>query len=662
MYTGNMELLFSLIAGLIIAVILQLVLANLGIALGLTALHWLLQPSKESKSEPSSPGATLPITHLVGFGVALSLSTVLFATGLLTTEFSQIADPRRGLIFGIILWATYWLLFIWLSSTTLSSIADSLLGTVLSGGRRLVAALGQAVRSPESDSEEETKLQELTEEVAELVREQKQLPQRLAEQRQSLLAEIGELTSTPASSSAAPIATSSTTKAATKSTGLSGSAPFTPKSLLSRLDLPSGKQLLQRAIDQVDVSDIDVQTLWQRLRSDDWNSSQINVIQLDAADYLRQTPAWMLRPDVIKKAFYERLYDPEAAPEHIRTQLAGLDRRQFVSWLRERGDLATDQLETVADQLSQVRASVLAAVSGPDIDTAALGQVQEKLVTYCRYTNLDLLTPEGLVEKVQALLATYALPASAMDRLDPGMIKPVLERRKGLEPTQQQELLTALRSADPGATKEDSGMSSSLAAPRRWAARSGHAAQSLSDQLTTQVGDYLRYQNKSAFSPAQMARDLSQLVQSTLARFPDALPEPPRLESLFDKTSWQRTLEQRRDLTADEIQRILTGAESVWQRSSDQVADWAQTLWSELKETIESGNHALLDTARQQITAGIADAQQSLETQMATVKTDIRTQADAARGQVAIAAWWLFISLVLSGVSAAASGWLAVIY
>ena len=652
-----MELLFSLIAGLIIAVALQLVLTNLGIALGLTALHWLLQPSKESKSEPSSPGSTLPITHLVGFGVALSLSTVLFATGLLTTEFSQIADPRRGLIFGIILWATYWLLFIWLSSTTLSSIADSLLGTVLSGGRRLVAALGQAVRSPESAADAETKLQELTEEVAELVKEQQQLPQRLAEQRQTLLAEIGELTQASIPSPVAPTVT--------KSTGLSGSAPFAPKSLLSRLDLPSGKQLLQRAIDQIDISDIDVQTLWQRLRSDDWGSSQtngINVIELDAAEYLRQTPAWMLRPDVIKKAFYERRYDPTAAPEHIRTQLAGLDRSQFVAWLQERGDLAADQLETVADQLSQVRTSVLAAVSGPEIDTATLGQVQEKLVAYCRYTNLELLTPDGLVEKVQALLASYSLPASAMDRLDPGTLKTVLERRRGLEPAQQQALLAVLCSPSPGSTKEGSSSPSSLAAPRRWAARSGHAAQSLSDQLTTQVSDYLRYQDKSAFSPTQMARDLSQLVQSTLARFPDALPEPPRLESLFDKTSWQQTLEQRRDLTAAEIQRILAGAESVWRRSSDQVADWAQTLWSELKETIESGNHALLDTARQQITAGIADAQQSLETQMATVKTDIRTQADAARGQVAIAAWWLFISLLLSGVSAAASGWLAVIY
>ena len=422
---------------------------------------------------------------------------------------------------------------------------------------------------------------------------------------------------------------------------------------------------MQRAIDQIDISDIDVQTLWQRLRSDEWGSSQtngINVIELDAAEYLRQTPAWMLRPDVIKKAFYERLYDPTAAPEHIRTQLAGLDRSQFVAWLQERGDLAADQLETVADQLSQVWTSVLAAVSGPEIATATLGQVQDKLVAYCRYTNLELLTPDGFVEKVQALLASYSLPASAMDRLDPGTLKTVLERRRGLEPAQQQALLAVLCSPSPGSTKEGSSSPSSLAAPRRWAARSGHAAQSLSDQLTTQVSDYLRYQDKSAFSPTQMARDLSQLVQSTLARFPDALPEPPRLESLFDKTSWQQTLEQRRDLTAAEIQRILAGAESVWRRSSDQVADWAQTLWSELKETIESGNHALLDTARQQITAGIADAQQSLETQMATVKTDIRTQADAARGQVAIAAWWLFISLLLSGVSAAASGWLAVIY
>ena len=166
-----MELLFSLVAGLIIAFAFQLLLANLGIALGLTVLDFSPQ-EKQTSSDEASADITLPITHLLGFGVALSLSTVLFAAGLLTTEFSEIAAPRRGIIFGIIFWATYWLLFIWLSSTTLSTIADSLLGTALASGRRLVKAICRSADSSPSESDEQTALVQLKEELSELAKAQ----------------------------------------------------------------------------------------------------------------------------------------------------------------------------------------------------------------------------------------------------------------------------------------------------------------------------------------------------------------------------------------------------------------------------------------------------------------------------------------------------------
>ena len=113
-------------------------------------------------------------------------------------------------------------------------------------------------------------------------------------------------------------------------------------------------------------------------------------------------------------------------------------------------------------------------------------------------------------------------------------------------------------------------------------------------------------------------------------------------------------------MTADEIQQTLTGAESAWQQAFQQVNSWAKTSWSEVQETIASKTP--VGTAQRQITEGLSVAQQTLEAKANAVKVDLQTQADAARGQVAIAAWWLFSSLLLSGVSAAASGWLAVIY
>ena len=431
---------------------------------------------------------------------------------------------------------------------------------------------------------------------------------------------------------------------------------------MSRLDLPSGRQLLQRAFDQVDVPDIDVQTLWRQLRSDD---TSVDAIQLDVADYVHQTPVWMLQPNILKDTFYERIYDPDASPEIIKTQLIKIKRDHLVAWLQERGDLATEQVETVADQLSQIKDTVMAAVasqpsSQPEERVAieaveeqgAIEAVQDKLVAYCRYTNLDLLTPENLVDKVRGQLEDHSLDVSHARKLDLEVIEAVLDRRQGLEPSAQQALMSALRSMLPA---------SPLKAPRRWAARSGRSAQHLAEHLTTQLTCYLRHREKSALQPAQMARDLTQLAKTSLGalshQLPDSLPD-----SLFDKAVWQRELEKRRDMTADEIQHILAGTESIWQQGRQQVNHWTQTSWSEMEDAVKSVNDDFVESAREQITERISSAQQAIEAQASTVKADLQTQADAARGQVAIASWWLFSSLLLSGISAATSGWLAAKY
>ena len=101
-----------------VALVLQLLLANFGLALGLTVLDWspddspddspdssdssaLKQRTSDNKTQSTTASSefSLPVTHLLGFGVAASLSLVIFAASLLATEFSQILDPRRGIYF-----------------------------------------------------------------------------------------------------------------------------------------------------------------------------------------------------------------------------------------------------------------------------------------------------------------------------------------------------------------------------------------------------------------------------------------------------------------------------------------------------------------------------------------------------------------------------------
>jgi hypothetical protein len=68
----------------------------------------------------------------------------------------------------------------------------------------------------------------------------------------------------------------------------------------------------------------------------------------------------------------------------------------------------------------------------------------------------------------------------------------------------------------------------------------------------------------------------------------------------------------------------------------------------------------LLSHTRQQLTQALASAQQKLQIQAAELSQTMQQQAEQVRQQVAIAAWWLFISLLCSAIASASAGWLAI--
>lgn len=760
-----MEVLLSLVSGLAIAATVQLLLTNLGIALGLTVLDWspaeVATPTAEPPTDEalSTAGGSLPLTHLVGAGVALTLSTVLFVAALLATEFSEIVEPRRGVIFGIILWSVYWLLFLWLSSTTLSSLANSVLGTAIAGGRRLFTTLRQTWRSPQSpDADLEPKvLRELVTELSQVRELREQLPTLLDQQRETLIQEISDRTDL------SPQQAESVVDDIDPTPPTPNSSPMSPPSasLMSQLDLPNWRQVLQQALDQVDLSDWDAETLWQQAQSwldsdgkdrkDPTSADTIEVaaaVVQDAEDYVRHSPTWAFQPAVIQQEFYQRLYDPEASPAAIREEVSQLRRADFVEWLEARGDMAAEQMEAIADHLTQVQAAVMDAVSetsdqledfAPTAETLQhWPDIEAKLLAYLRYTNLDLLTPEHLTEKIETVQSEVGLTAPIL-KVSPAQLEPlaaVLSRRQGLAAEHQQalekalytslltenadggidagdrldqlthllqntlnkvdwsavsledlkpELLNQLRSLDlrgeidwsalrsrlqlPEETKTAlvdwlQGVGQDLShAPRHWAKRVGHSAQSWADQLTHELTQYLQFQAKSALHPQQIAKDVLHLLQRGLRLLPSPAdwPHLADLRDLLDLGAVKTALENRRDLTVDEMQQIVNWFEDAWQQATQQVEDWSSALWQLTRDRLTTqADH--LDTIREQVVDRIADAQTAVQARTAELKAEVQRQADAARRQVAIAAWWLFLSLLSSGGAAAIAGWLAVKY
>lgn len=779
-----MTLVFSLLGGLLIAAVMQLVFANLGVALGLTLLDFSPDDSLSSaatspetneddgsqldQSQAAKDSLSLPITHFLGFGVAIGLSAVIFIGTLLSVEFSGLLDPLRGIIFGLIFWSAYWLLFIWLCSTTITGITDSLIGSAIASGKQLISTIKQSVGEsndlPDSAVEQQTAIKALTAEVSKLASTQDKIPQLLSSQKDAILSQLDTVIEEkletsqdkettekdhpakerlnwqlPSEVDRTEVTIAETDQSSASEVTISATSP----SLLSQLDLPSWQQIAKSAINQVDLSNWDVERLLQQLSVD------------PAADLLERNS--------LKAGSSQKRYTA--------SQLLG-----SATALLPNSTTQTEPLESSSD-LSDNNSASQSIEQSPVDRSAAIQTIQTKIEDYCRYTNLNLLTPQKLSEKVELQLQEHNLSAEQIhvsrQKLSIASIEAVLLKRQKLSLENEQALVQALKLVWPSASSdtelrtkpeteqqtaasEDSEPDLSIhwAADKAyqtveqylqtvdWSAvsledikpevikvldqleREGsfgaidwqklvsriqihydvreelaewlktafiskfqstrpaviHTAKKLSEHFSDRIAEYLEHGEKSKLQPTEAAEALSQMVGSTIA----SLPEPSELgdlisydisldEGLWDKAKWQQTLESRKDMTEEEIQRVIEWGEQVWQPKAEQVSRWLQTVQAEVSKHLSLPKENLLESAGREINEQVLSTQNALSSQIAAVKEEVKSQVtsvqeeiqiqvDSGRKQIAIAAWWLFIAFVWSGSAAAGAGWLATKY
>ncbi|MGB7084932.1 MAG: hypothetical protein WBD47_05230, partial [Phormidesmis sp.] len=352
---------------------------------------------------------------------------------------------------------------------------------------------------------ETDKLQLITQELAEVIASQQQAPellaQQLAQDRETLLSELCDRTqlapqqaesvldSLQSSSVPAPQASPRTgLKERPETTSninvINTSAPSTPK----------WRQLIRLGLSQVDLSDWDIERAWNTFQSlkTTQDAMPFNIVSLDVEDYLSQLPRWALEPEaleaLVEKELTERLYDTEAAPEQVEKLLKLITPEDFSHWLMQRGDLPDEAVDFLTQKLSSVHSGVLKAVqektdaiprkandsqdddsqetvsfqTETDLsDTAkdALTGIQDKLLSYFRYTNLDKLTAESVAEKLDAQLEEsellteeglgqlHTISRSPLQEQAFDEIEEVLSRRNGITAVQQTELISALKAA-----------------------------------------------------------------------------------------------------------------------------------------------------------------------------------------------------------------------
>ncbi|AFZ59997.1 MFS transporter [Anabaena cylindrica FACHB-243] len=141
--TSGPRFFVALISGVILAFAFQLVLTNLSVAAGIS---YLGHPS-ESEEIESFGGTIRKIGTGLGVWTLVTVTLALLIACFLAVKLSLlILDPSLGAILGLVIWGAYFLLLVWVSTTTVGSLIGSVVNTATSGFQAIMgtatAALG----------------------------------------------------------------------------------------------------------------------------------------------------------------------------------------------------------------------------------------------------------------------------------------------------------------------------------------------------------------------------------------------------------------------------------------------------------------------------------------------------------------------------------------
>ncbi len=162
-----------IISGILLAFAFQFLLTNLGVAIGVTAIGNLKESDSGSSSSSSgkdSDSTPVGVKISTGFGIFLliSMCITLFFASLIAVKLTLIPSNLIGFTLGLVIWAGYLLLWLYLDSKAISSLLGSVVSTIKNGLGAGASAVDSLVgTSPAGEAKKVAKstIQTVTEEV-----------------------------------------------------------------------------------------------------------------------------------------------------------------------------------------------------------------------------------------------------------------------------------------------------------------------------------------------------------------------------------------------------------------------------------------------------------------------------------------------------------------
>ena len=273
------------------------------------------------------------------------------------------------------------------------------------------------------------------------------------------------------------------------------------------------------------------------------------------------------------------IYDPDADPQAVATDLQEVDRSEFAEILQQKGILTQSQIRQIANCLETIRLEVL--------ETAQAAQAREKTIElmkeveeYLTTTAQENLTVEKIQTEFKPILedfdATEEQLSTRLAVLDRFTLMRMLELRRDMDEVKASAIVSELETARDQvleAAQKDFGQARAVA-ERQW----------------LKVQSYLRDTNREELNPDGIKRELKLLFEDPQAGS-SALSS--RLAQ-FDRDTLVQLLSQRQDLTEEQIEDLIDTVESIWKR----VSKAPVKLAGKAQEQYEQATSAIADYLR----------------------------------------------------------------
>lgn len=144
----------ALLSGVILAFGFQLLITNLSMAAGVSyAAHSGSSSSSSSDSSSSSGSPIKTIGLAFGIWTLVSVSLSLFFATWMATSLTAYDNPFLGAITGLVIWATYFTMLMWFSSTAVGSLIGSVVKSATNSFQSLMGTATAAIGAKSAGSQ-----------------------------------------------------------------------------------------------------------------------------------------------------------------------------------------------------------------------------------------------------------------------------------------------------------------------------------------------------------------------------------------------------------------------------------------------------------------------------------------------------------------------------